>query len=71
MSDANETEWNKAGRPSGPQGETKSGLAHGLTGNSQITASHDSMGMGIGQGQRPKAPTSMSISRGGKKFKTK
>lgn len=71
MSDASEKEWNKAGRPSGPQGETKSGLAHGLTANEQITKSHDQMGMGHGQGQRPSKNPSMSISRGGKTFKTK
>lgn len=71
MSDANEKDWNSAGRPSGPQGETKSGLAHGLTANEQITKSHDAMGMGHGQGQRPVSPPTSSTKRGGKNFKFK
>ena len=72
MSDANEKEWNKAGRPSGPAGMTKgSGVSSGLSGHEQITKSHEQMGMGHGQGQRPTGNPSMSISRGGKTFKTK
>ena len=58
----------KPGRPSGPQGVTRSGLAHGLTGNEQITKSFDDMGMAVGQGQRPKGPKMMKTKRGGKTF---
>lgn len=72
MSDANEKEWNKAGRPSGPTGETSgASISSGLSAHEQITKSHDAMGMGSGQGQRPMKNPSMSISRGGKKFMTK
>lgn len=72
MSDANEKEWNKAGRPSGPAGETSgASVSSGLSGHEQITKSHDAMGMGHGQGQRPTGAAKGSASRGGKTFKFK
>ena len=72
MSDAKESEWNKAGRPGGSAGMTKgASISSGLSGHEQITKSHDQMGMGHGQGQRPVSNPSTSISRGGKTFRTK
>ena len=72
MSDAMEKEWNQAGRPSGSAGVTKgASISSGLSGHEQITKSHDAMGMGHGQGQRPVSPPTGSVSRGGKTFKMK
>lgn len=70
MSDANEKDWNQAGRPSGSPGMTKgASVKSGLSEHNQITASHDQMGQGHGQGQRPIGfKSAKSASHHGKSF---
>ena len=59
-------------RPSGSAGKTKgASVKSGLSEHSQISDSVDSMGMGEGQGGRPKARTSESVSENGKTFTIK
>ena len=69
MSDANEKSWNQAGRPSGSAGMTKgASVKSGLGEHAQITASHDAMGQGHGQGQRPSGMPASKASHHGKSF---
>ena len=69
MSDANEKDWNKAGRPSGSAGMTSGvSVKSGLSEHNQITASHDQMGQGHGQGQRPSAMPASKASHHGKSY---